>query len=184
MAPEVLAGCCCDSGNGAAAADVWSCGVVLFAMVCGAYPYGPLGAAGAGAGATAAAALARLARPDDAVPPGAALSAGCRDLLRRLLAVDARARATVPEIIAHPWFAQNLPPRAALMNDAYVAATPAAAAAAAATAGAAAGAAGAQAPDAARALLAALRAAPAPAACGKGGGAAAGVAARCAELAA
>ena len=39
------------------------------------------------------------------------------DLLSRLLVADPKKRATLPEITAHPWFIQGLPPLALENND-------------------------------------------------------------------
>ena len=41
------------------------------------------------------------------MPPGA--SPHCLDLLRRIMTVDSEKRITIPEIMRHPWFLEDLP---------------------------------------------------------------------------
>jgi len=59
-------------------------------------------------------------------PSDVALTPDCRDLLHRMLLPDPSERIKIPEILRHPWFIANLPPRATAMNDRYLAATEAA----------------------------------------------------------
>lgn len=78
--------------------DVWSCGVILYALLCGSLPF-----------------------DDENIPnlfkkiKGAVytlpshLSAGARDLIPRMLLVDPLKRITITEIKQHPWFAVHLP---------------------------------------------------------------------------
>lgn len=78
--------------------DVWSCGVILYALLCGSLPF-----------------------DDENIPnlfkkiKGAIytlpshLSAGARDLIPRMLFVDPLKRITIPEIRQHSWFAMHLP---------------------------------------------------------------------------
>jgi len=78
--------------------DVWSCGVILYALLCGSLPF-----------------------DDENIPnlfkkiKGAIytlpshLSAGARDLIPRMLYVDPLKRITIPEIRQHSWFATSLP---------------------------------------------------------------------------
>ncbi|EQC38348.1 CAMK/CAMKL/AMPK protein kinase [Saprolegnia diclina VS20] len=94
-APEVI------SGNLYAGpeVDVWSCGVILYALLCGALPF-----------------------DDESIPNlfkkirggmyslPSHLSEHARDLIPRMLVVDPMKRITIPEIRQHPWFQTNLPP--------------------------------------------------------------------------
>ncbi|ETV90989.1 CAMK/CAMKL/AMPK protein kinase, variant 1 [Aphanomyces invadans] len=94
-APEVI------SGNLYAGpeVDVWSCGVILYALLCGALPF-----------------------DDESIPNlfkkirggmyslPSHLSDDARDLIPRMLVVDPMKRITIPEIRQHPWFQTNLPP--------------------------------------------------------------------------
>jgi len=78
--------------------DVWSCGVILYALLCGSLPF-----------------------DDENIPnlfkkiKGAIytlpshLSAGARDLIPRMLYVDPLKRITIPEIRQHGWFGMHLP---------------------------------------------------------------------------
>ena len=78
--------------------DVWSCGVILYALLCGSLPF-----------------------DDESIPNlfkkikggiytlPSHLSPGARDLIARTLLVDPLKRITIPEIRAHPWFMLHLP---------------------------------------------------------------------------
>ena len=101
--------------------DVWSCGVILYALLCGSLPF-----------------------DDENIPtlfkkikggvyslPGH-LSPGARDLIPRLLLVDPLKRVTIPEVRHHPWFTARLPRYLAVP---YAAPEEVAAAAAAASGG-------------------------------------------------
>eukprot|EP00595_Chromulina_sp_UTEXLB2642_P000918 CAMPEP_0196762010 /NCGR_PEP_ID=MMETSP1095-20130614/1342_1 /TAXON_ID=96789 ORGANISM="Chromulina nebulosa, Strain UTEXLB2642" /NCGR_SAMPLE_ID=MMETSP1095 /ASSEMBLY_ACC=CAM_ASM_000446 /LENGTH=696 /DNA_ID=CAMNT_0042112223 /DNA_START=38 /DNA_END=2128 /DNA_ORIENTATION=+ len=93
-APEVI------SGNlyAGAEVDVWSCGVILYALLCGTLPF-----------------------DDESIPNlfkkiksgmyslPSHLSQSSRDLILRMLVVDPMKRITIPEIRQHPWFLHKLP---------------------------------------------------------------------------
>lgn len=95
IAPEVLSS---DSGYCGVAADIWSLGIVLFVMLAGRYPY-------------------VASNMDDLLPeiltekwtfprsfPPAAAS-----LVRKMLVVDPKARASLPDLLADQWLCNNLP---------------------------------------------------------------------------
>ncbi len=78
--------------------DVWSCGVILYALLCGSLPF-----------------------DDESIPNlfkkikggiytlPSHLSPSARDLIARTLLVDPLKRITIPEVRAHPWFVLHLP---------------------------------------------------------------------------
>lgn len=79
--------------------DVWSCGVILYALLCGSLPF-----------------------DDESIPNlfkkiksgmyslPTHLSQLARNLIPRMLEVDPMKRITIPEIRLHPWFQHKLPP--------------------------------------------------------------------------
>lgn len=79
--------------------DVWSCGVILYALLCGSLPF-----------------------DDESIPQlfkkiksgmyslPTHLSQLARNLIPRMLEVDPMKRITIPEIRLHPWFQHKLPP--------------------------------------------------------------------------
>ncbi|KAG1207261.1 hypothetical protein G6F35_011043 [Rhizopus arrhizus] len=79
-------------------ADVWSCGVILYAMLTGFLPF-------------QADQMPELFRKIKAgeyrPPPGVSVIAA--DLIRKLLCVDARKRMTTKECLSHPWLL--IPPK-------------------------------------------------------------------------
>ncbi|KUF90846.1 Katanin p80 WD40 repeat-containing subunit B1 [Phytophthora nicotianae] len=94
-APEVISG----SLYAGPEVDVWSCGVILYALLCGSLPF-----------------------DDESIPNlfkkirggmyslPSHLSEMARDLIPRMLVVDPMKRITIPEIRQHPWFQIDLPP--------------------------------------------------------------------------
>lgn len=93
-APEVISGKLYSGPE----VDVWSCGVILYALLCGSLPF-----------------------DDESIPNlfkkikggiytlPSHLSPGARDLISRMLFVDPIKRITMAEIRQHPWFVVHLP---------------------------------------------------------------------------
>ncbi|EMS59494.1 Serine/threonine-protein kinase SAPK10 [Triticum urartu] len=115
IAPEVFQ----QREYGGKIADVWSCGVTLYAMLVGAYPFQcpddePINFRKI---------IQRIQSVEYSVPNDLHLSAECRDLISKIFVADPAAillpnnyradyeiqRITVPEIRNHPWFLKNLP---------------------------------------------------------------------------
>eukprot|EP00884_Botryococcus_braunii_P009517 jgi/Botrbrau1/18567/Bobra.0367s0013.1 len=100
-APEVISG----KLYAGPEVDVWSCGVILYALLCGSLPF-----------------------DDENIPNlfkkikggiyqlPSHLSPGARDLIPRMLLVDPMTRITIPEIRQHPWFTVHLPRYLAVMQ--------------------------------------------------------------------
>ncbi|GAU19808.1 hypothetical protein TSUD_170330 [Trifolium subterraneum] len=78
--------------------DVWSCGVILYALLCGTLPFDDENIPN----------LFKKIKGGIYTLPSH-LSPGARDLIPRLLVVDPMKRMTIPEIRQHPWFQLGLP---------------------------------------------------------------------------
>ncbi len=84
--------------------DVWAIGMLLHILLRGKYPFDlAAGSKMARAGTLSRDMLALLAREQ----PG--LSAECTDFVTKCLTFDAAERATVAQLVAHPWVASAVP---------------------------------------------------------------------------
>jgi serine/threonine-protein kinase SRK2 len=95
IAPEVLR----RTGYDGRTADAWSCGVTLFVMLVGTYPFEDPAKP-----RDFRATIARIMARQYAFPPGLNLSEGVRDLFDRIFVIDPAARLSIAGICAHPWF--------------------------------------------------------------------------------
>jgi serine/threonine-protein kinase SRK2 len=95
IAPEVLSRQPYDG----AGADVWSCGVTLFVMLVGSYPFEDPAAP-----KDFRATIARIMAIKYSFPQGLKLTPEVKDLLAKIFVVDPKKRLNVPGIVAHPWF--------------------------------------------------------------------------------
>ncbi|KAL1144375.1 hypothetical protein V6Z11_A11G227100 [Gossypium hirsutum] len=100
IAPEVLS----KKEYDGKIADVWSCGVTLYVMLVGAYPFedpqDPRNFRKT---------IQRILSVHYSIPDYVRLSKDCRHLLSRIFVADPEKRITIPEIKQHPWFLKNLP---------------------------------------------------------------------------
>lgn len=94
VAPEILLG----QGYDGAKADIWSCGVILMAMMCACLPVQDRAWQGDPL-------FDRLVRYDYSYEPwGTLLKGPCEDLCKRMLDPNPATRWTWPQIKQHPWF--------------------------------------------------------------------------------
>ncbi|KAF3444805.1 hypothetical protein FNV43_RR14498 [Rhamnella rubrinervis] len=93
-APEVISG----KLYAGPEVDVWSCGVILYALLCGTLPFDDENIPN----------LFKKIKGGIYTLPSH-LSPGARDLIPRMLVVDPMKRMTIHEIRQHPWFQAHLP---------------------------------------------------------------------------
>ncbi|VVT53245.1 uncharacterized protein SAPINGB_P003476 [Magnusiomyces paraingens] len=94
-APEVISG----KLYAGPEVDVWSCGVILYVMLCGRLPFDDEFIPNL---------FKKISQGVYTIPPD--LSPGAKNLLKRMLVVNPLNRITVREIIQDPWFSVNLDP--------------------------------------------------------------------------
>ncbi|KAK6940183.1 Protein kinase domain [Dillenia turbinata] len=100
IAPEILS----KGEYDGKVADVWSCGVTLYVMLVGAYPFedhdDPRNFRKA---------ITRILGVQYSIPEYLRISVECRHLISQIFVANPEKRITIPEIKNHPWFLKNLP---------------------------------------------------------------------------
>ncbi|CAK0784789.1 hypothetical protein CVIRNUC_007993 [Coccomyxa viridis] len=111
MAPEIIYG---SNRYDAKMADLWSCGIILYAVLFGRYPFDAQDRDYA----------RKIVNADYEVPVDVPVNPECVDLLLRILVADPAERLSIEDIKMHPWFLRDLPRGALDMNDFYLQAPP------------------------------------------------------------
>ncbi|XP_042973531.1 serine/threonine-protein kinase SRK2A isoform X1 [Carya illinoinensis] len=100
IAPEVLSRREYDGKS----ADVWSCGVTLYVMLVGAYPFEDQDDP-----RNFRKTIQKIMAVQYKIPDYVHISQDCRHLLSRIFVASPSRRITIKEIKNHPWFLKNLP---------------------------------------------------------------------------
>ncbi|TYI06818.1 hypothetical protein ES332_A10G185500v1 [Gossypium tomentosum] len=93
----------CDFGY-SKLADVWSCGVTLYVMLVGAYPFEDQADP-----RNFRKTIQRIMAVQYKIPDYVHISQDCKNLLSRIFVANPSRRITLKEIKNHPWFLKNLP---------------------------------------------------------------------------
>ena len=117
MAPEVIK----TTGNyDGKLADIWSCGVMLYVMLFGQYPFEAVHQGQVANTQRVQTMMNRILQMQWSIPGNVDISDDCRDLLSRMMVADPGSRLSMQQIQRHPWFVANLPPDALLMNENFL----------------------------------------------------------------
>jgi serine/threonine-protein kinase SRK2 len=95
--------------------DIWSCGVMLYVMLVGGYPFER--PEDKHDQQKLQKMIQRILKVEYDFPSNLKVSKSCRDLLSKILVDKPEKRITIAEIQKHPWYVEDLPPGVAEMND-------------------------------------------------------------------
>eukprot|EP01025_Chloroclados_australasicus_P068757 TRINITY_DN9580_c0_g2_i1.p1 TRINITY_DN9580_c0_g2~~TRINITY_DN9580_c0_g2_i1.p1 ORF type:complete len:385 (+),score=58.54 TRINITY_DN9580_c0_g2_i1:84-1157(+) len=96
--------------------DIWSCGVMLYIMLVGAYPY-ERAEDSRHPKQKQQQIIQRIIGVDYKIPPEIPLTPQCVDLLSKMLVADPDRRYSLQQIMHHEWFQTDLPQGAEEFND-------------------------------------------------------------------
>lgn len=120
LAPEVIS-----AGSGAKydgyAADIWSLGVLLYVMTCGAYPFRRPEDEEMRPNHRLDALLQRIQAVEYSFPPHRNVSPELKDLVSKMLVGDPSRRIPLQQVLQHPWVLQGLSPEVLGFNEPLVA---------------------------------------------------------------
>jgi serine/threonine-protein kinase SRK2 len=117
LAPEVITAGMGRTYDGKIA-DIWSCGVTLYVMLVGAYPFQrPEDKQN---GETIQQMIQRILKVEYEFPSHVKLSPELRDFMSQMLVADPAKRITIAGILEHPWFNKGLPLGVKSMNNAHM----------------------------------------------------------------
>lgn len=115
-APEVITTLPGKSYDGKIA-DVWSAGVMLYTMLFARYPFERSEDKALSPTDRTQKVLRRIIAVDYEIPSSPAISADCKDLMKKLLVKDPQERLTLHQVMHHPWFLKDLPGGSLQYND-------------------------------------------------------------------
>ncbi|GAB4821373.1 hypothetical protein N2152v2_008419 [Parachlorella kessleri] len=119
LAPEVISNVMGRSYD-AKKADVWSCGVMLYVMVAGQYPFTSRDDLKGGGNMGLQASFQRILKAEFKFPASIPMSDECKDLITRMLTKDPARRLSVQEVLQHPWCMVGLEPHLLGINESFV----------------------------------------------------------------